>query len=249
MCFIKSKYSWLTAPILWLSGIIILLFINFCQTPEWIKENFDRQGHSPIEIATVTLLFFVILFLWLLPPVSLKNIKGKLLTANFSIITFIAICREMDWHKAMITPSNLEGATHGTPFKMRFLTNSINPLPDRLLVLFWFTVVIVICAGTLIWYIRPLLKGLFKFNPVCWSIAFLGGAVILINIFDRMGSVLKKHFDIIMSSGLQSFGTVMEEGQELLLPLIIIIAILQAHFLYNRDKVEADEECAEVLQY
>jgi len=240
MCFIKSKYSWLTAPILWLSGIVILLIINFCQTPEWIQENFDRHGHSTVEIATVALLFFAIFFLWILPPVSLKPLKGKLLTANFSIITFIAICREMDWHKAMITPSNLEGATRGTPFKMRFLTNSINPLPDRLLVLFWFTVVIVICAVTLIWYIRPLLKGLLKFHPVCWSIAFLGGACILINIFDRMGSVLRKHFDIKTSEGFQSFGTVMEEGQELLLPLIIIIAVLQAHFIYNHDKVEEE---------
>jgi len=188
----------------------------------------------------VVLFFFQMALLWILPPVSLRPIKGKLLVANFSIITFIAICREMDWHKAMINVSHIAGATKGTPFKMRFLTNSINPLSDRLLVLFWFVVVIALCAGTLIWYIRPLLKGLFKLHPVCWSLAFLGGSCILINIFDRMGSVLSKDFGITMSSQLQSFGTVLEEGQEILLPLIAIIAIIQAHFIYNRDASEED---------
>jgi hypothetical protein len=195
---------------------------------------------SPVEVATVALFFLVILFLWILPPVPLKPLKGKLLVANFSIITLIAICREMDWHKAMIDVSHIEGATHGTPFKMRFLTNSINPLSDRLLVFFCFAVVIALCAGTLIWYIRPLLKGFFTMHPVCWSVAFIGGAGILIRIFDRMGSVLKKDFHFTMSSQLQSFGTIMEEGQELLLPLIIIIAIIQAHFIYNNQKTEPD---------
>ena len=124
---------------------------------------------------------------------------------------------------------------------MRFLTNSINPLSDRLLVLFWFGVVIALCAGTLIWYIRPLLKGLLKFHPVCWSIAFLGGAGILINLFDRMGSVLRKKFEILLTADQKAFTTVLEEGQELLLPLIIIIAIIQSHFIYNRDDAEEDE--------
>ena len=239
MCFIKSKKSWLSAPVIWICGLIILLLVGANNTPEWIKLNFNQKGHSPVEIATVALFFFQMMFIWLMPPVSLKSIKGKLLCFNFSVITFIAICREMDWHKAMIDVSNIEGATTGTPFKMRFLTNSINPLSDRLLVLFWFIVVIALCAGTLLWYIRPLLKGLLRFHPVCWSIAFVGGAGILINIFDRMGSVLKKDFDILLTANQKGIACVLEEGQELLLPLFIIIAIIQSHFIYNND--ESDE--------
>jgi len=240
MCFIKSKYSWLTAPLLWLFGMVTLIIIWANSSPEWIKANFDMQGRSPVEFATIVLFFFQMAFLWILPPVNLKPFRGKLLTANFSVITLIAICRQMDWHKAMIDVSQVAGATKGTPFKLRFLTNSLNPLPDRLLVLFWFIVVIALCAGTLIWYIRPLLRGLFKLHPVCWSIAFMGGSGILINIFDRMGSVLRKDFDIVLSPRLHSFATVMEEGQEILLPLIIIIAIIQSHFIYNCETDERD---------
>ena len=225
----------MAAPIIWLCGIIILLIVALNASPEWIKLNFNMKGHSTVEVATVTLFFFQILFMWLMPPVPLNTVRGKLLCFNFSVITFIAICREMDWHKAMIDVSHIEGATTGTPFKMRFLTNSINPLPDRLLVLFWFIVVIALCAGTLLWYIRPLLKGLFRFHPVCWSIAFVGGTGILINIFDRMGSILKKDFKIFLTDNQKAFTTVLEEGQELLLPLFVIIAIMQSHYIFNND--------------
>lgn len=240
MCFIKSKYSWLAAPLLWLTGMVVLLLIWATNSPAWIKSTFDMQGKAPVELATITLFFFQMAFFWVLPPVSLKPLKGKLLITNFSVISFIAICREMDWHKAMISVSDVAGATKGTPFKMRFLTNPANPLADRLLVLFWFIVVIALCAGTLLWYIRPLIKGLFKFHPVCWSVAFLGGSVILINIFDRAGSVLSKRLDYAMSAQQQSLFTVFEEGQELLLPLIVIIAIIQSHFIYNRKSDEED---------
>jgi hypothetical protein len=230
----------MTAPLIWGCGIIVLLGfylfgIHYCGTPQWIDLNFDQHGRSPIEVATVALFFFQILFIWLLPPVSLSTLRGRLLCLNFSAISAIAICREMDWHKTMIDVSGIAGATRGTPFKMRFLTNSCNPLSDRLLVLFWFAAVIALCAGTLLWYIRPLLKGLFKFHPVCWSVAFIGGTGILINTFDRMGSILRKEFDILLSENVKAFTCVMEEGQELLLPLFVIIAVVQSHFIYNND--------------
>ncbi len=230
----------MTAPIIWGGGVIALLGsylfgVHYCGTPEWIDLTFDQHGRSPVEIATVTLFFFQILFIWLLPPVSLRTVKGRLLCLDFSVITFIAICREMDWHRAMIDVSGIAGATKGTPYKMRFLTNPNNPLADRLLVLFWFAAVIALCAGTLLWYIRPLVKGLFRFHPVCWSIGFLGGTGILINTFDRMGSILRKEFGILLSENAKAFTCVMEEGQELLLPLFVIVAIIQSHFIYNTD--------------
>ncbi len=228
----------MTAPIIWGCGMIALLFVYTIATPEKIFLNFSQKGFSPVEITTVGLFFFQILLFWMLPPVPLKTNKGKLLCLDFSVITLIAIAREMDWHRAIIDVSNIQGATHGTPFKMRFLTNPVNPLADRQLVLFCFIFVIALCAGTLLWYIRPLLKGLRTFHPVCWSIAFLGGSVILINIFDRMGSVLRKEFNIEFTEQSKALICLMEEGQELLLPLFVIIAVIQSHFIYNADDNE-----------
>ncbi|MFO7938064.1 MAG: hypothetical protein R6V06_10740 [Kiritimatiellia bacterium] len=223
----------MAAPIIWIIGVLSLLFVYFISTPEWIELHFDQKGGSPVEIATVALFFFQMFFLWVMPPVPLENLKGKALCFVFSVITFIAICREMDWHKKMIDVSHIEGATHGTPFKMRFLTNPVNPLADRLLVLFCFIVVIGLCAGILLWYIRPLVKGLFRFQPVCWSIAFIGGTGILIKIFDRISSILRKDFNIMLTDQQEALTCALEEGQEVLLPLFVIIAIMQAHFIFN----------------
>ena len=233
----------MTAPIIWICGVVILLISYvLIADPEKTKLLFSQKGYSPIELITVGLFFFEILFFWLLPPVPLKPLRGKLLCLNFSVISLIAIAREMDMHKKMVDVSHIAGATKGTPFKMRFLTNSVNPLPDRLLVLFVFIVVIALCIGTLLWYIRPLLKGLFRFHPVCWSVAFLGGTTILIKIVDRLGSNLSKHFDIELAARTKALVSVLEEGQELLLPLFVIVAVIQSHFIYNND---GDDELAQ----
>ncbi len=237
MCFIKSERSWVAAPLLWLAGVIVLLTVWVYATPKWIDLHFDQNGGSPLEIATVALLFFQIGFLWLVPPIRPDRHRFFWATV-FSVITFFGICREMDWHKLLITASGLPEATRGTPFKMRFLTNSVNPLSDRLIVLACFVLVIGICAGTLLYYLPRLVKGLFQLHPVCWSIAFIGGTTILVQLFDRAPAVLRKDFGIRLSDQTSALCTALEEGQELLLPLFAILAILQAHFIYNNANTE-----------
>lgn len=232
MDFIKSRYSWLAAPLLWLAGVVALTLTWACSTPEWIQLQFDQDGGSPVELITIGLFFFQIGFFWLVPPMR-PGWKRPLLLADFSLLTFFAICRELDWHKLLVTVSNLPGATRGTPFKMRFLTNPNNPLTDRLVVAACFGVVIVLCAGTLLYYLPRLLKGLFRLHPVCWSVGFFGGTVILIQIADRLPAVLRNDFGIRISDSLHALTTTLEEGQELLLPVFIILAVLQAHFIYN----------------
>lgn len=232
MCLIKSSRSWMAAPLLWLVGIAALLTVWACATPTWVEMHFDQQGGAPLEIATVALLFFQIGFLWVVPPLR-PGRRRIFWSAAFSLITFIAICREMDWHKLLVSASALPGATRGTPFKMRFLTNAANPLADRLIVLACFAFVIVVCAGTLLYWLPRLVKGLFRLHPVCWSVAFIGGTTILVQFFDRAPSVLRKEFGIHLSDNAGALFSALEEGQELLLPLIAVLAVLQAHFIYN----------------
>jgi len=234
MCFLKSKHSWLAAPLLWLGGILVLILTWSLATPAWITAHFDNKGSSPVESTTVGLFFVQIAFLWLLPP--MRQCKQRLFwLADFSLITLFAICRELDWHKLLITASHLPGTTHGTPFKMKLLTNPGNPLSDRLIVAACFVAVIVICGGTLLYFLRRLISGLFKLHPVCWSIGFFGGTCILIQIVDRLPAVLRHDFKIVISEHLHALTLALEEGQELLLPLMIILAIIQAHFIYNDD--------------
>jgi len=234
---LKSKSSWLAAPLLWLVAIAALILVWALKTPEWIQAHFDNDGASPVETATVALFFFQIGFLWLVNPMR-PGWQRPLWLADFSFLTFCAICRELDWHKLLVSPSTLPGTTHGTPFKLKFLLNAKNPLADRLLVAACFVVVAVLFIGTLIYFFRRLLKGLFKFHPVCWSIGFFGGTILLIQLFDRANAVLRKDFGIYLTERQHALTTVLEEGQELLLPLFIILAILQAHFIYTEQTTD-----------
>jgi len=234
MCLLKSKASWLTAPLLWLAGVTALVLVWALATPEWIEVHFDNDGASPVEVATIGLFFFQMGFFWLLPPIRASR-QRPLWLADFSLLTFFAICRELDWHKLLVTASGLPGATRGTPFKLRFLTNPNNPLADRLIVAACFALVIALCAGTLLYFLRRLLVGLFKFHPVCWSMGFFGGTVILIQIVDRLPAVLRNDFGVRISDSLHALTTTLEEGQELLLPIFVILAVIQAHFIYAND--------------
>lgn len=243
MYLIKSRSSWLLAPIIWLTGVVAIIITWLVASPEWVMNAFDQKGESPIEIMTIALFYLQIGLFWLVPPIR-RNRHPYLWLTIFSIITMIAIARELDWHRLMVTTSDLPGSTQGTPFKMRFLTNSANPLGDRLIVLFSFVFTITICGGTLLFFLKRLWSGLFKFHPVSWSIGFLGGTTILVQFFDRMPSVLRKKFGIVLSESPRALFAAMEEGQELLLPLFVILATLQAHFIYNNrasDNVEIEK--------
>jgi len=240
MCFLKGKHAWLAAPVLWVAWIAVITLVWATHSPDWILAHFDCENSSPVETATVTFLSFQIGLMWLVPPMAPSR-KRTFFLADFSLISVIAICRKLDLHKLLVAPSHLPGATAGTPFKMKFLTNAHNPLTDRLIVAACFAIVIVVCGGTLLYFLRRLLKGLFRLHPVCWSMAFLGGTTILCQIADRLPANLRHHFGIHLNAAQSAFASVMEEGQETLLPLFVILAILQAHFIYNNDPADSAE--------
>lgn len=234
MNLLKSKYAWLAAPGLWVAGVILLTVIWACTTPEWVQAYFNNDGTSPVESATIGFFWLQILFFWLMPPMR-KSRQRAFWLADFSLLSFFAICRQLDWHKLLISADIAPGGTTGTPFKMRFLTNPNNPLADRLIVLACFIVVLGLFGATLLYFMRRLIVGLFKLHPVCWSMAFFGGSLILIQFADRMPAVLRKKHGVEMSDNLRALSTALEEGQELLLPLFVILAVMQAYFIYNNE--------------
>lgn len=238
MCLLKSKCSWLVAPALWLLGILIILTVWLVATPEWVMRHFDQDGGSPVEVATIGLFFAQIGFFWLVPPMP-PGRRRTLFLLLFSLITLFAICRELDWHKLLISTPDLPGMTRGTPFKLKYLTNPHNPPGSRLTVAACFLVAFAVCGGTLFYYLPRLLKGLFRFHPVCWSIAFLGGTGILSQFFDRIPAELRHHCGVHLTASGHALTTALEEGQELFLPIFVMLATLQAHFIYNNDPADS----------
>ncbi len=234
MDFLKSRNSYLAAPILFCFALALIFAVWGIWYPcpkEWIVRFIDNDGMSFVESATLGFFFLQLLCIWLIPPMA-PGRRRVFWQIDFSLITFIAVARQLDWHKAMVKVSNLPGATTGTPFKMRFLTNPVNPLPDRLIVLFTFIVVIAVCATTLLAFAKPLFKGFFKRQPVCWSIAFLGGTTVLIQFFDRLPSIFRKKLHVQLSDPVRSLFSLLEEGLEVILPLLVILALCQAYFIF-----------------
>ena len=235
--FLKSRFAWVTAPVIFIVWSIILLCLWAFNAPEWIQTHFDADGASPIESATVGFFYLLIGLIWLVPTMRPSK-RALFWKVDFSLVALIAICRELDWHKLLVHASDLPGATHGTAFKMKFITNPANPLGDRILVVVMFLLFFAVLGGTLIRFLPRLVKGLFKLHPVCWSIGFLGGTGILVNIFDRTPSILRKRFGTELTDSTAALMTAFEEGMELLLPIFAMVAILQAYRIYVAD---ADE--------
>ena len=229
--FLKSRFAWVTAPVIFIVWSIILLCLWSTHSPEWIQAHFDADGASPIESATIGFFYLLIGLIWLVPAMRPSK-RATFWKFDVSLVALIAICRELDWHKMLVHASDLPGATHGTAFKMRFITNPANPLSDRILVVLFFVVFFAVLGGTLIVFLPRLFKGLFKLHPVCWSIGFLGGTGILVNIFDRTPSILRKKFDTVLTPPTEALMTAFEEGMELLLPIFAMVAILQAYRIY-----------------
>ena len=85
-----------------------------------------------------------------------------------------------------------------------------------------------VCGGTLLWYLRRLLTGVWRREAVSWTVGTIGGTGILIQIFDRTPSVLRKDFGVVMGEQTRALFAAFEEGLELLLPLLIVLAVYQA---------------------
>ena len=60
----------------------------------------------------------------------------------------------------------------------------------------------------------------------------LGGTGMLIQFLDRVPSILRRKFGILLTPGADSAFAAFEEGFELLLPVFAILAILQAYLIY-----------------
>lgn len=231
MNILKTGYSWLVAPVIFLVTSVVLTWIGLTCSPEWIQFHFNGDGASPVEAATIGLFYFFIAFVWFVPPMAASR-RATFWKLDFSLLSLIAICRELDWHKLLVSASGLPGATHGTAFKMKFLTNSANPLGDRILVALFFLLFFVVVGGTLLRFLPRLWKGIWKLHPVCWTIGCLGGAGILCQVFDRIPSVLRKKFAVTLSPETCGLLSALEEGFEILLPIFGILAVLQSYQIY-----------------
>ena len=241
MNLITSKKSWLTAPVLALVCLAIFVSIWAALDPATITSLFDNHGASPVELMTLPLFALIIPLVWLCPPCGGSTKRQCGWAALWSLLAVMAIVRETDLHKmlfASIWPDIAESFT-GTVFKMRFLKAGEIPFMPKLFVLVFFALFFVAVILPLVRYIVPLIKGFFKLEPVAWTMATFGAASVVVMTVDRLPANLR-HAGVELSETTLSLLTVFEEGGEMTMALMALLAALQAHLIFGRPKEEAN---------
>ena len=243
MNILASRRSWMIAPAVFVGGIATLIVCWFVTPPGELIANFDADGHSMVELMTLPLFAAVIPLSWLCCPVAGSLRRKAFWCSVFSLLGFMALVRELDWHKiwfAMLWPE-VAATFRGTVFKMRFLTSGEIPIVPKLFVLFFFVLFFAATLGPLAYFLRRLLRGIFRFHPVAWTMMFFGATGVMVQTFDRLPSTLR-NAELLpaelldkASGPLAALMTALEEGGEMMLAVFALLAILQAHAIYAKD--------------
>lgn len=234
MNLLTARKSWLVAPVVVGIVSLILLAVWVALDPQTLEINFDNDGHSPVELMTLPLFALIVPLVWLCPPTSGSTGRQCRWAALWSLLGVMAIVRETDLHKilfAKIWPAIANTFT-GTVFKMKFLKADGIPFLPKLFVFLFFVVFFAAVAIPLIRYIIPLVKGFFRLEPVAWTMAFFGGVSVMVLTVDRLPANLR-HANISVSDSLLALMKAFEEGGEMLMALLALLAILQAHLIFG----------------
>ena len=247
MNVLASRKSWILAPALFVAGFGFFVGCWAVMDPVALKANFDADGHSMVELMTLPLFAAIAPLVWLCCPVGGSMRRKAFWCFVFSFLAFMALVRELDWHKqwfAMIWPEISE-TFPGTVFKMRFLKSGMIPLVPKLFVCAFFAAFFAATVGPLLYFIRRLLKGLWKFHPVSWTMAAFGASGVAVQMCDRLPSFIRDKELVdpaLMDKAcgkLAALFTALEEGGEMMMAIFALIAILQAHAIYSPDSPES----------
>ena len=132
------------------------------------------------------------------------------------------------------------GAQHWIPskdttaFKLRFFSNPDNPISEKLLAGAILLAVIGIVVYLLIKYTPTLFKGFFKFNPICWTVASMGGIAIVSKFADRFPGNYRKTTGEALDALTQGWIVLFEESGEATIPLMFAIAVIQWHLMQKK---------------
>lgn len=235
MDVLTSKRSWLVAPVAAILMYAVLLAVWAAIEPSALVPLFDNDGASPVELMTLPLFALTVPLAWLCPPCAGPARRQCAWSALWSLLGVMAIVRETDVHKALFAKIWPEVAAnfHGTVFKMKFLKASGIPFMPKLFVAVFFVLFFVAVIVPLARYIVPLAKGFFRLEPVAWTMAVFGCVSTSVLVVDRLPANLR-HAGVDLSDSAIALLKVFEEGGEMAMALLALLAMLQSHLIFAR---------------
>lgn len=125
--------------------------------------------------------------------------------------------------------------TDSTPFKSRFFLNPDNPWSEKVI----FGLILLIIFGALFYlgfkYAKHLIVSFFKLNTITWSTAVFCTVLVFAKFADRFpGNWRHAHQGVALPREQIEIWSLLEESSEVFLPYIVLIILLQYHFLKKR---------------
>ena len=248
----KYGFGWLVGPAVFVVGIAALLVTWKLLEPSHLVRLFDQNGRSPVELATLPFYAAIIPLIWWKCPFEGSRTRRNVLCLMVSVVAVMAVVKELDLHNAalhvlypgfvgengsllpdlLFKPNGKE--LTGTPFKMRVITNSGVPLGMRALVVLFFAAFYGVFGIGFAYLFRNWITGVFRLEPCAWTVGCFGVSGIIVQVADRLPSWLKHAYGLEKSAdgtttAAQSLCTALEEGGELLVALLALLAIVQAY--------------------
>lgn len=212
-----------TAHILFISFLLIALYLSICvhtalNAPFTVTQYLFSESGA-FEVMSP--------WLWyLLAMLCLLNIEIK---PNTRILTAAAATllgfREMDFHKRLFDDSFI---------KTNFYRSAEIPMMDKVLgfiLLLGIIIVFLILLKKLIQTVRSMKTSLNIAHFFIFLTIACGG---LSKVLDRMASTLKDEFGVQLLEHSQIVIMTIEEGVEMLLPILLIVAVLSYRKVLNQ---------------
>lgn len=211
----KIFQNYLFSPVLSVLFIGIFLALNIGRT----ADDIFRFDQTVLEITTFSCYALsLIAMIWFSSQLQKSDRPTFILLIA---LWFCALFRELGIQHWLTT-------TDSTAFKIRFFTNSNNPLSEKILAGLILLGVFAIVTYLLIKYAKKIMGGFFKLDPLYWTICSFGAAGVVCKIADRIpGNIRKMNGGISMDPTIHAYMEIIEESSEALLPLLFAVALIQ----------------------
>ena len=213
----KGALSPFFAPVFVTVGMAVILAAGRTVLKPYLE--FHHWGVFPIE--QISDAAWVVLFgVFYACRDVFKREKGKSDLVAAVFLSFILFMRELGAHHWLASRDS-------TAFKVHFFTNPNNPLHEKIVAGLIVALILAAAGLLLARYFVALVKGFFKLNNACWTIAFFGGWGIVCKAADRLPSIAHKKFGVVLSDDVVDFYSLVEEAGEMFLPLLLMLALWQ----------------------
>ncbi|MCQ2739575.1 MAG: hypothetical protein MJ237_05035 [bacterium] len=125
--------------------------------------------------------------------------------------------------------------THDTVItKSRFFLNPANPLYEKVNAAILMLIILAVVVWLTVKNFKNIIKGIIKLEGLYWTIVTSGVWVFITQIADRLPANYHKATGLYLSDPIHFIVKILEEGGESLLPLLLVVGLLQYHYINSQ---------------